>query len=152
VFITDDYSHLCASISNVTMDANFPTYSDSGGVLRWPAAGGVLLAAGASGSLRYDCTLQPSSFPPGTIQVTNISTIDSDETGPEQDTETLSTGCYDFNGNGEVDVGDIMLVVARWRMTENDPGWDPRYDLDEDGCITVVDIMIVAAQWGQTCP
>ena len=36
VFITDDYSDLCATISNVTTDGNFPTYSDTAGVVRWP--------------------------------------------------------------------------------------------------------------------
>jgi hypothetical protein len=56
----------------------------------------------------------------------------------------------DFNGNGEVDVGDIMVVASRWRST--DPSEISLYDLDDDGDIDVVDIMIVAAQWGNLCP
>ncbi len=152
VFITDDYSDLCATISGVTTDGNFTTFSDAAGVLRWPDTGGITLAALASGSVSFDCTLQ-ASFAAGTIRVTNTSTIDSDETDPEQDTATLSTvTCFDFNGNGEVDIGDVQAVATRWRMTESDPSWDARYDVDGDGVITVVDIVLVAAQWGQTCP
>jgi len=89
VFITDDYSDLCATISNVTTDGNFLTFSDTAGVLRWPQdPNATTLAAGASGSLCYDCTLQ-ATFPPGTADVTNTSTINSNETDPEQDMEMV---------------------------------------------------------------
>ena len=57
----------------------------------------------------------------------------------------------DFDPNGRVDVADIMLVAAKWRMTADDPEWEARYDLDGDGIITVVDIMKVVAHWGETC-
>lgn len=57
----------------------------------------------------------------------------------------------DFDGNGRVDVVDIQRVASRWRMTDEDPGWDARYDLDNDGSIDIVDIMKVAAQWGKGC-
>ena len=62
------------------------------------------------------------------------------------------TVCYDFNGDGQVDVDDIMQVASRWRMTDEDPDWEARYDLDNDGIITIVDIMMVAAHWGESCP
>jgi hypothetical protein len=54
----------------------------------------------------------------------------------------------DFNGSGEVDVGDILLVANCWRST--DSGCD-RYNLDGDDDIDIVDIMLVAAQWGRRC-
>ena len=57
----------------------------------------------------------------------------------------------DFDPNGRVDVADIMEVASRWRMTDEDTDWDPRYDLNSDGIITVVDIMLVVVHWGDTC-
>jgi hypothetical protein len=57
----------------------------------------------------------------------------------------------DFDGNGEVDVGDIQQVANRWRMTDEDPDWDALYDLDHDGDIDIVDIMNVAVHWGERC-
>lgn len=154
VFITDDYSDLCAiTILPGTMDANFPSVNNDGDRLRWPVAPlTTTLGIGVSGSLSFDCTLQ-DSFPAGTTRVTNTCTIDSDETDPEQDTATLATvTCFDFNGDGVVDVVDIMEVASRWNATLGDPNYQARCDLNGDGCITVVDIMMVSAQWGQTCP
>jgi hypothetical protein len=55
----------------------------------------------------------------------------------------------DFNGSGEVDVGDIMFVANCWRST--DPGCNT-YNLDGDDDIDIVDIMLVAAHWGEPCP
>ncbi|MGA9349930.1 MAG: DPP IV N-terminal domain-containing protein [Anaerolineae bacterium] len=58
---------------------------------------------------------------------------------------------HDLDGDGDVDVADIMLVASLWRTAVGDPGYDPAYDLDDDGDIDVVDIMIVAVHWGETC-
>lgn len=64
-----------------------------------------------------------------------------------QPTPTPCVLPYDLDGSGQVDLVDIMLVVAFW----NDPAGVPQYDLDGDGDVDVVDIMQVAAAWGQTC-
>jgi predicted phosphodiesterase len=60
------------------------------------------------------------------------------------------TPCHlsqDLDGNGQVDLADVMLVVSYW----NKPAGVPEYDLDADGDVDVVDIMLVAASWGATC-
>ena len=35
--------------------------------------------------------------------------------------------CADFNGDGQVGISDIGLVVQRFGMTEESPDWDPRF-------------------------
>jgi YD repeat-containing protein len=57
----------------------------------------------------------------------------------------------DLNDDCVINIVDIMLVAARWGMTEADPDWDSRYDFDGDGEITVADIMRVAVRWRETC-
>ena len=57
----------------------------------------------------------------------------------------------DLDGNGQVDVTDLMLVSSRWHTSVGDPDYDPTCDLDNDGDIDVVDIMLVSAHWGETC-
>jgi len=57
----------------------------------------------------------------------------------------------DLDGDGDVDVADIMLVASLWRTAVGDPDYDPAYDLDDDGDIDIVDIMLVAVHWGERC-
>ncbi len=98
-------------------------------------------------------TSTPSPTPTATPTATSTPSPTPTATPTATATPT-STPCVlfgDFDGDGDVDVNDIMLVANCWQMTTEDPDCAP-YDLDGDGTITVVDIMLVAAQWGETCP
>jgi hypothetical protein len=75
---------------------------------------------------------------------TNSMINDTDET----DTRTATV--YDFNGNGEVDVVDIMMIASHWNTSEGDSNYDATYDLDADGDIDTTDVMMVVVQWGWT--
>jgi uncharacterized repeat protein (TIGR01451 family) len=62
-----------------------------------------------------------------------------------------TTACYDFSGNGVVDVADIQLVASYWHCNCGDVCYAPLYDLDHDCDIDIVDIMLITAHWGETC-
>ncbi len=62
-----------------------------------------------------------------------------------------ASACPDFDGNGVVDIADIMLVASRWHTAFGDEDYDPFYDLDGNGKIDIVDIMLVAIHWGEDC-
>jgi hypothetical protein len=57
----------------------------------------------------------------------------------------------DVDGDCDVDIVDIMLVVSHWDANVGDPQYDARYDLDRDGDIDIVDIMLVASRWNTHC-
>ena len=66
-------------------------------------------------------------------------------------TAPLCPGCGDFNGNGVIDLADIIAISERWLQTSSDPGWDSRFDLDGSGVIDMIDIMRVNANWDYHC-
>ena len=55
---------------------------------------------------------------------------------------------FDVNGDGCVDVSDLVLVANYWHTTP-EPG--SPYDVDNDGDIDIVDLTLVAAYWGDRC-
>lgn len=55
--------------------------------------------------------------------------------------------CPDFNGNGSVDLPDIITIAQRWNTASS----DPIYDRDGDGWVTVVDVMLVLGRAGDSC-
>jgi hypothetical protein len=56
---------------------------------------------------------------------------------------TAPTSCpEDFDGNGQVAVADILLLIGEWG------GNDPIYDLDGNGIVGVSDLLLLIAAWG----
>jgi len=95
-------------------------------------------------------TATPTFSPTPTATATATSTPSPTPTATATPTSTPCVLPGDLDGDGDVDVNDIMLVANCWHMTTEDPDCAP-YDLDGDGIITVVDIMLVVVHWGATC-
>jgi len=51
----------------------------------------------------------------------------------------------DVNGDGVVDVLDLLLVLSAWDQTGS-PGWIPE-DITIDGVIDVLDLLEVLGHW-----
>ena len=63
--------------------------------------------------------------------------------------EPVVARCYDFSGNGRIDVIDIEILAARL----GDPfQYLPRYDVVPDGRVDISDIAQVARDWSGRCP
>jgi len=64
----------------------------------------------------------------------------------------------DFNGDGYVDVYDLIPFADHWHFRDDDPGWDSLYNLDsehtQDGhqIIDVYDLIIFADHWHEGTP
>jgi hypothetical protein len=72
-----------------------------------------------------------------------------------QDGQVTCSACPwppDFDGDGDVDVADIMHCASRWGCQCGDGCYELCCDFDNDCDIDVADIMQVAAQWGWTGP
>jgi len=67
-------------------------------------------------------------------------------TGMITDDDTTPSG--DVNGDGVVDVQDVIDTSGAWGAT--DPDALDQYDLNLDGIVNILDLMIVASQLGDT--
>jgi hypothetical protein len=57
----------------------------------------------------------------------------------------------DFNGNGIVDVNDLLALIGVYGLMDGDEEWSERYDLDGDGFIGVNDLLAVLEAYGESC-
>lgn len=59
----------------------------------------------------------------------------------------------DLNGDGVVDIFDIVIVALAFGSTfSGDPNWNPVADINGDGIIDIFDIVIVALHFGEIDP
>jgi hypothetical protein len=54
----------------------------------------------------------------------------------------------DINGDGVVDIWDLVIVAKAFGSDSGDPGWKPETDLNGDGIVDLRDIAIVARDYG----
>lgn len=64
-------------------------------------------------------------------------------------TVTITTCIGDVNGDGTVNVLDMIRIGQHWEETGT-PGWIPE-DVNRDGAINVLDMILIGQHWGP-CP
>ncbi len=57
----------------------------------------------------------------------------------------------DVNGDGDVDLNDLALLLAASGMCEGDPDYDPHADFDASGCVDLADLATLLAVYGTMC-
>jgi hypothetical protein len=66
---------------------------------------------------------------------------------------TLTIGGHnpgDLNGDGVVNIDDLVLVTGHWGQTSSSPNWDARADANGDGVVNIDDLTEVTSNWGKT--
>lgn len=75
------------------------------------------------------------------------------------ETDTTDNVCFggvvevlmypDIDGDGDVDIFDVVSVSGIYGCQEGEPGWNPRADLVEDGIINIFDVVAVASRYNE---
>lgn len=59
----------------------------------------------------------------------------------------------DVNGDGVIDILDVVMVTSIYHHDENDPDWNPDADLAPPwGYIDIFDLVTLTSKYGQHCP
>ncbi len=53
----------------------------------------------------------------------------------------------DIDGDGHVNVVDLLRMAHTWNLSEGDPGFDVAADFNGDGTINALDLLTLAANW-----
>jgi len=56
----------------------------------------------------------------------------------------------DINGDGIVDINDLILLVEAYGATSLSPNWNPDADINDDGIIDVYDLQLLCQNYGNT--
>jgi len=63
--------------------------------------------------------------------------------------EPPTQGNGDVDGNGRVDMTDVIIVVTAFGSTPEKPNWDPRADIDNNGRVDMSDVVVVVSNFGK---
>ena len=55
----------------------------------------------------------------------------------------------DINGDGKVDIFDVIALAQSYGTALNNPNWNPNADLNADGIVDVFDAAILASNFGK---
>jgi hypothetical protein len=58
----------------------------------------------------------------------------------------------DINGDGVVDVSDLLRFALAWGSSVGDPNYDADCDLNHDNTVDVADLLLLAGNFGDTMP
>ena len=105
---------------------------------------------GVEGSRSGGYVFTVTGLPYGTITATigrDITAEDGVALSPQQWTfQNVPVG--DVDGDGHVDVLDLLSLSGNWGKSSGDDGFDARCDLNNDGAVDVMDLLILAEHWG----
>jgi hypothetical protein len=88
----------------------------------------------------------PTKAPTNTPNPTMVSPTNTPNPSASS-TPTFKTSMLDVNGDGAINMTDVMKVAGKFNTTRSNPKYDASYDFNNDGAINMKDIMIIAAKF-----
>jgi hypothetical protein len=74
---------------------------------------------------------------------------DTDDNTLDADKEVCVTILGDVDGDGDVDIFDVVKITGIYAIKRGDPRFNPNSDIDGDGAITIFDVVICTSHYGK---
>jgi hypothetical protein len=114
----------------------------------------VTLTSGNSTTITF--TWNTTGFAKGNYTISAVAEPVPGETdmadNRKEDGWVLISIYCDVNGDGIVDISDILDTALAFGSTPRQPRWNPNCDIDDNGIIDISDILEVALHYGETDP
>jgi hypothetical protein len=90
----------------------------------------------------------------GTLEIRDLTLVDPNATPIPQSEYSVENGLVavdgaggDINGDGEINLPDIVLAAMAFGSSPEHPRWDPVADLNKDGVVDIRDLVAIAVLW-----
>jgi len=104
-------------------------------------------SSGPEGTYNLSFTLQ--EYGTYTIYVTSEYTLQEHYQKASDTTTFKIGGPWDVDGNGIVNILDILAIAVAFGTSPGDPKWNPQADVDDNDIINILDILLVAVHFGE---
>jgi len=54
---------------------------------------------------------------------------------------------WDVNGDGKVNLDDLIILIEHWLETPSQPDWCKDADVNRDGIVNVYDVLLIMIHW-----
>ncbi len=83
----------------------------------------------------------------GTLQFDDVVVVPTESSG------CPNPGCEggDIDGDCDVDLSDLAMLLAAYNTCDGDAGYDPAADFDASGCVDLADLASLLAVYGMDC-
>lgn len=86
-----------------------------------------------------------------TLHEKSLTSEHSDNENPHDSLSPILS-VADFDGNGNVDLDDILDIISRYNSVDGEDDYHPLYDLNTDGKIDIKDLIHTIGDYGEEVP
>ena len=135
---------------NYTETFNITTYANTTTIQTQT----LTLAAGSNPTVAF--TWNTTDWSKSTYTISAAADIIPGETDTDDnmftDGTVKVTVIGNVNGDGVVDIFDLVLVANAYGSSKGDPSYIPNADINDDGTIDIFDLVLVSSHYGETDP